>query len=708
MNAENIYAYKLKGDVKKFSSIREAAEKLEGVDNAILSEDVLTLELSPSASEYDIFCALNDMCLSSGLDFDYYEEAAENAEETNITEEKQSSENAVEVSADKNGESKTASLRKAGHGKAENTTEKPKSKKRELDDDSKPAIKKWAVQLVELALSLVLILVSVIFDIDERTKTFLCLIAYTVVAYETIWTAVSAVWKKRYLDWSVGGLIAIICALFACGNYLEPAIIALLVQSIIVLGGLFSDLSLDKIKKRLFFKYDVLTPENASEDDDEILAIDAKEGDTYVVDKGEVIPFDCTVVSGEAVVDGFNYSGKHMPEAVEKGDKLFGGVKLKDGNLVVRVEKKVTKSLSYRIYKRVKEENPPKFSVVLLALSLVAAFVLPLCYIGGDGYLAGLKNTAYFAVCLFLISETYTLSSINRVSRISAVYRALTDGLANADGGLLNTFSAVDTVVFDGERLFENKINKMVCAAKYKGKASALMNSFGFNPSDLSLECKEYEKDGKTLVVASDSECESRGLAFKKSSSEGEVRYAFLNGEFVCSIEFKRELKKDAFGAMRELYDVKVKSVVLYSGDAHDLGEINEYFTVRDNLTEEQKKAATEELCASGKTVYFGNDDAECASLKVMPYSGEKTTKTGYIPEGNVRSVAKAIKGAKRFACRKKLCVLSAAFKVLAIAFCGVMIFAFGKNLMWTAVLISEVVSAICLLIAYCFGKEIY
>ena len=75
MNAENIYAYKLKGDVKKFSSIREAAEKLEGVDNAILSDDVLTLELSPSASEYDIFCALNDMCLSSGLDFDYYEEA---------------------------------------------------------------------------------------------------------------------------------------------------------------------------------------------------------------------------------------------------------------------------------------------------------------------------------------------------------------------------------------------------------------------------------------------------------------------------------------------------------------------------------------------------------------------------------------------------------------------------------------------------------
>lgn len=701
MKAENVYVYRLKGEAKLFPSIREAAEKFEGVENAALDGDALTLELSPSASEYDIFCALNEMCLGKGVDFDYYEEAPENADKQPVS--------ASENTQAKNEETvKNDEAVKASPSSEAKKTTSFKAKKRELDDDSKPAFKRWAVQLIELALSLILILVAVIFDIDQSTKTFLCLIAYTVVAYETIWSAVSAIWKKRFFDWSVGGLIAIIAVLFACGNYVEPAVVALLVQSVITLGGLLSDLNLDKIKKRLFFKYQVVTPENQNEDDDEILAVDAKEGETYLFKKGEVVPFDGTVTKGVATVDGFNYSGKHLPVVAQKGDTLYGGAKVKEGEIVVRVENKVTKSLSYKIYKRIKNETPSKFSVILLALSLLVAFVLPLVYIGGDGYVAGLKKTAYFAVCLFLVSETYTLATINRISRISAVYRALTDGFVNASESLLTSLSGVNAVVFDGESLFETKIVKMVCNARYKGKAAALLNTYGFNADNLGLEFAEYTHGETTLTVLSESECSKHGLEVKPVASELPVRYAFIDNEFVCAIVFDKNIKKDAFGAMHELYDAKIKLIILYGGNAEEFGKINEFFEVRANLSKEEKQKQITELCANGNAVYFGNESVETLSFKIQPYAGEKTDKACYLPEGSVRAAAKAVKGAKRFASRKKLCILAIAFKVIAIAFCGVMTFALGESLMWVAVLIAEVFTALAQTIAFLFGREIY
>ena len=65
-----------------------------------------------------------------------------------------------------------------------------------------------------MSFSLLLILITSIFDIKGNFETILYLVAFAVVGYEIIWDAVSAIARKKFFNYNVVLMIAIVASLF--------------------------------------------------------------------------------------------------------------------------------------------------------------------------------------------------------------------------------------------------------------------------------------------------------------------------------------------------------------------------------------------------------------------------------------------------------------------------------------------------------------
>ncbi|MBQ9481836.1 MAG: cation-translocating P-type ATPase, partial [Clostridia bacterium] len=525
-----------------------------------------------------------------------------------------------------------------------------------------------------------------------------------------------AIAKKDFFNYNIAMVVASVAALFLSdAKYTEVAFIVLLFEAEITLAKILKDVRTEKIKKRLYYSYDQVRIDG--NDDETAFAKDVAVGSLVRFASGETICFDGVVSEGECRADTYNVSVERKTVALVSGDCVRSGWTVTEGEIVLSVKKTAEESFARRLYDKVvgsqesdysaKTRKFAKFALpVSLAAALVIAFLVPLFLsFGGRTYSESLPVWAYAAVMFFAVCNTFGVVVPLAISRESAVYRALS---LNVFPPSQNEFLAVaeaDTAVFvEPGALTDTEVDRYKVIAKpaYKGRLIDLLSEYGVSLSAVADgEIVKGNKNGSVLTAGTYAALVNEGISVKELNVKGNVKYVAVDGEVAGAFSFESPLKKNAYGAVRELKDAGVRSVVLTDDAEHlsDLGvEVRPIADENDETVFDKKT-----------TVCVGAPIARAYILIKDTDEYLNAENGAYIPDGDVKSVAKYIKLAKRYKkALKTNAVVSVVAKVVALITGFFLLFAVPFNAMWVAVLIDSLAGTLVTLNAFRCGVEVY
>lgn len=185
------------------------------------------------------------------------------------------------------------------------------------------------------------------------------------------------------------------------------------------------------------------------EDETEVL-VDAEKvciGDRIVVRVGNIIPFDGTVVTGEAMVNQASMTGEAIPVKKDEGTSVFAGTVVEEGEIILQVTAQSGSGRFDKIVKMIEESEKLKSSVESKAEHLADALV-PYTFAGAA--LTGLiTRNITKAVSVLMVDYSCALKLSMPLSVLSAIREAGNHNVTVKGGKFLEAVSEADVIVFD-------------------------------------------------------------------------------------------------------------------------------------------------------------------------------------------------------------------------------------------------------------------
>lgn len=227
--------------------------------------------------------------------------------------------------------------------------------------------------------------------------------SYALIAYDVIWEGVHSIVKERqpfdeHLLMTLASLGAFALRFFGPDHneFFEAVLVMLLYQ----VGEVFEDLAADKSREAITSALD-LRQEEARVVDGEGTILKKPEalqiGDKVVLGAGEKVLCDALVLSGEGSADESSLTGEFLPVGKKAGERVISGTILKEGSLVVSVEKEYKDSTVAKLLDLVENGASKKsratrfitrfarvYTPIVTALALFVALLPPLFLGIGD------------------------------------------------------------------------------------------------------------------------------------------------------------------------------------------------------------------------------------------------------------------------------------------------------------------------------------
>nr|WP_235853719.1 cation-translocating P-type ATPase [Halosimplex salinum] len=237
--------------------------------------------------------------------------------------------------------------------------------------------------------------------------------------------------------------------------YVEAASLAFLFNVAELLERYSVDRARNSLEELLTLSPDVATVRRADERV-EVPVEDVRVGETVLVEPGEKIPMDGTVVEGASAVNQAPITGESVPVDKAVGDEVFAGTINEQGFLAVETTALAGDTTIDRIVELVEDAQANKtereqfverfadyYTPVVVAAALLATFVAPLVFGGGwaTWFVRGISLLVIACPCAFVISTPVTV--------VSGVTSAAKNGVLIKGGNHLESMGAVDAVAFD-------------------------------------------------------------------------------------------------------------------------------------------------------------------------------------------------------------------------------------------------------------------
>lgn len=380
----------------------------------------------------------------------------------------------------------------------------------------------------------------------------------------------------------------------------------------------------------------------------EVPLSELKTNDTVVVNTGEVVPIDGTIIEGMAIIDQQALTGESQPAEKGIGDLAFASTLLLTGKIFVKVEKtgeqttvaKIGQFLTQSAYFKTKiqskgEELADKSVKPILGIGL---FALPL--VGPYGMAAVLYCS--FGNIIRVLSSLGTLNHLTIAAH---------QGILVKDGRAIEYLTEVDTVLFDktgtltqdepevGQIIVcdnyykADEVLKYAAAAEYKLAhpiARAILKKA--NESNLILpdiEDAQYQMGYGITVTLENQIIRVGSLRFMTlenvvipQSLEEAITHAHNEGHslvmvaiddsLIGAIELQASVRPEVKSIIAGLRQRGIKHLAIVSGDhqqptqklAETLG-LDDYFY---EILPEQKADIVEQLQQQGRKVCFVGD----------------------------------------------------------------------------------------------------
>ena len=343
--------------------------------------------------------------------------------------------------------------------------------------------------------------------------------------------------------------------------------------------------------------------------DGAIEAVDPEEvavGDVIVIQPGERVPLDGTVLEGASMLDTAALTGESVPRSVRPGEGVISGCINQSGVLRVRVEKEFGESTVAKILELVENSSSRKAEAEKFITKFARYYTPAVCFaalalavipslITGE-WMTWVKRALLFLVvscpCALVISIP--------LSFFGGIGGASRQGVLIKGANFLETLARVDTVVFDKTGTLTEGTFKVTAVHPEKMsepellELAALVESYSTHPISRSIidaYGREPERhrvtdveeiagngvkatvDGHRIVAAGNSRMmESLGAKWSPCERAGTIIHIAVDGEYEGHIVISDTVKPDAAQAVQALRELGVRRTVMLTGDSEAVG----------------------------------------------------------------------------------------------------------------------------------------
>jgi heavy metal translocating P-type ATPase len=178
------------------------------------------------------------------------------------------------------------------------------------------------------------------------------------------------------------------------------------------------------------------------------ISVDSIEpGDEILVKSGEIVPVDGVVVEGVSLINESSLTGESVPVEKIIGSFVSSGTENTTGSILIRATKIAKESRYAKIVDLVKGAQEMKAPIVRLADKYAVIFTLITFGISGFAYLVFHDWIRVLAV--FVVATPCPLILATPIAVISGMSRAAKLGIIVKNGGALENFAGVRTILFD-------------------------------------------------------------------------------------------------------------------------------------------------------------------------------------------------------------------------------------------------------------------
>lgn len=385
--------------------------------------------------------------------------------------------------------------------------------------------------------------------------------------------------------------------------------------------------------------------------DQEILvaASTVKKGDLIVVHMGNVIPFDGTVIEGEAMINQAALTGESVPVRRSSEDSVYAGTVLEEGKITLRVEKTGGSSRFEKIVTMIEASEKLKSSLEGKAEHLADQLV-PYTF-AGTGLVYLLTRNVTKALSVLMVDFSCAMKLAMPISVLSAIREASKYHLTVKGGKYLEAVAEADMIVFDKTGTLTKAHPTVVDVISFNGddpdellRVAACMEehfphsmakAVVYAAKKRNLEHEEMhskveymvahgistEIEGKRAVIGSyhfvfeDEKCripEGKEELFESLSGEYSHLYLAMEQELAAVIRIEDPLRDEAVEVIRLLKEEGIANIVMMTGDSErTAASIAKRVGVDDYDSEvlpEEKARFVEKERAKGKKVIMIGD----------------------------------------------------------------------------------------------------
>ena len=468
---------------------------------------------------------------------------------------------------------------------------------------------------------------------------------YLIIGYDILRKACKGIRNGQVFDenflMAVATLGALVLAVYENGEYLEAIAVMLFYQ----VGEWFQSYAVGKSRRNISELMDIRPDYANIERDGQLEQVDPDEvsiGTVIVVQPGEKVPIDGTVVEGCSTLNTSALTGESLPREVRPGEEIISGCINMTGLLRIKTTKEFGESTVSKILDLVENASSRKsksedfisrfariYTPAVCYAALALAVVPPLVRMFALGMEAGWETWIYRALTFLVASCPCALVISIPLSFFAGIGGASKAGILVKGSNYLEILSQTRTVVFDKtgtltQGVFEvTAVHHNELDANKVLEYAALAECASSHPISKSLQ-KAYGKaidrsrvtgieeisghgitatvDGHSVAAGNAKLMQKLGIEYHDCHCVGTIIHMAIDGVYAGHIVISDIIKPHSAEAIARLKKSGVSKTVMLTGDARRVAEqvagelgVDE---VRSELLPGDKVAEVEKLLA--------------------------------------------------------------------------------------------------------------